>query len=235
MDTIYAEMTDRNRAWLAHTPWRADPHLLDPTDSRRCIAVVAEGTWTRGPDWPALDAAMSTVRERSPTGAWLAPRLHHTFVCLRPWGRTGDFDTFEVTDDLRQILAAVPPYEIAFDRVIPVQTGIALCGTPSIDVNAVREHLRSRGHVIGERYKLDICHATLLRSVATIPMDIQRDILATVLPAGRGSFLSLAVDRMHVCEASWCLLREEEVELFATISLDGTDSDLVGRYPCDHI
>lgn len=208
----------RNRTWLASNEWLYDPLLLDPNDDRRCVAVVAEGIWKPMTDWEKLD---DVLRNTLQDPQWLSPSLHHTFLCLRPWvnGR-GSYDHEnwdEVKRELQKELAG--GYVVSFDRIIPVKTGITLCGTPDRDVNRVRQTVRDKGYVVGERYLLDIFHMTLLRNVAPLGLDAQACTLERWNDLAKGQFLQLHVKRLHICESSW-LMRKKEFKIYATIPLE---------------
>lgn len=215
-------MQVRNETWLAENLWQPDPLLAadnSARDTRRCIAVVAEGTWHKGKDWAKIEALLAHFLS---TAHWVSPSLHHTFICLRPWGTKGGFDdcvNADVAEELQKELKG--GYEVSFDRVIPVKTGVVLCGTPSVDINRIRTLLRDKGYVQGERYLLDICHVTLLRNVATVTHEQQAQLLSDLkrMTGGRGDFLRLAVDSMHICESSWCM-RENEYKIYASLSLE---------------
>jgi hypothetical protein len=218
MELIYQEMDYRNRTWLAQHPFIPDPNLLLPTDNRRCIAVVAEGVWTPGKDKSKID---QFIEENVATKKWIQPTLHHTFICLRPWATKGDHEAElnnyqDIAVYLKDALAG--GYHIQFDRVIPVQTGITLCGLPSKDINQIRADMREKGFIIGERYTLDICHTTLLRNTAPLTEEEQTALLDTTTTLNTGDFLTLQVTHLHICEASWCM-RETEYKRYVTVTL----------------
>lgn len=225
MEAIYQEMKTRNTTWLKDNLFISDPSLINPEkDTRRCIAIVTEGTWTKGTDYPLLE---TFIQNNVATKKWIQPSLHHTFICLRPWGTQGDYETPQDLADFQTIaqtyLPTIKPYTIHFDQIIPVQTGFVLCGIPTININHIRDSLRTQGLVKGERYHLDICHATLLRNTQPLSKLEQINLLSNPLlhphhPTNKKSYLTLTVTHLHLCEASW-LMHETGYKRYHTIKL----------------
>ncbi len=196
METIYSDMVRRNYALLSASTFVADPLLLEPdSDPRRCIALVARGVWSDGPDpIPALDVQ----------GYFVEPKPHHTFLVCRGWG--GSISEPDAERILGLASKVVPRYSIHFDRIIPVATGIALCGTPSIDLNKARDTVRSFGLTEREPYHLDIAHTTLWRCVSSPPEKVKDSILSTLAEQGEGKvYRTLQVTHLDLLEASWTL------------------------------
>lgn len=226
LEEIYDKMKQRNYAWLAENVWRHDPLLSkqhSSRDHRRCVAVVAEGHWEEGRDWHKIKDFLQQCLE---SGKWISPVLHHTFICLRPWGYVGSYDNpkdLEEFNTVKEILETKLKggYQVFFDRVLPVSTGFVLCGRPSIDINQIRSMLREEGFVQGERYLLDICHMTLLRNISKVTQVEQKHLLKLMQSdlGEKGDFLTLSVNSMHICESSWCM-RESEYKIYTSINLE---------------
>ncbi len=198
METIYTEMEERNYALTSSSPFIADPLLLDPaSDGRRCVALVARGVWSAGPLAPLLEGLPSLPY-------FVAPKFHHTFLVCRGWG-SPPLGEGEAESILQAAAAVIPRYRVVFDRVVPVITGVALCGLPSFDLNGARDLLREGGHARGERYHLDIAHATLLRCVRTPPREEQDSLLRKIREMPRGVYHTLDVTHLDLVEASWTM------------------------------
>lgn len=175
-------MLTRNKAYLKHTPFEHDTNL-GQFDSRHCVAIVAKGTWTFNRDWNLVDTLCTELLD---TGKWVQPHLHHTFLVLRGWGSAVPFD-----QDIK--LHPIPKYSVTFDRIIPVKTGITLCGIPSIDINAVRDDIRTN-YYVDENCKLDIAHATLLRAKHAVSQQETDKIVHMCENIAHGEFARLDIE-----------------------------------------
>lgn len=199
MDAIYEEMSSRNISWLKDNAIIADPLLLTPeVDDRKCIALVVSD------EIEIVDIADIEEICQPYNDCWMRPRVHSTFMVLRGWRKT----SFQEEDwtPLRNIINTMSPYEIIFDRVIPVRTGLVLCGIPSINVNELRDKMRDAGYETDSLYKCDIVHTTLLRWTHGISNDIKTAWLNKILSLPKKTYAKLMVTGFHIIEASWSMI-----------------------------
>lgn len=213
MESIYESMRLRNEAWLAQHSFEADPHLCAVhQDSRRCLALVAEGEWTmHEPAWSQLQALLTKQ-----TGQWMQPHLHHTYLVVAPWQdhpfspeqKAAFLQRFP--DGLEELLPC-HQYTVTFDRVLPVRTGLVLCGdTAEADINCTRDAVRQHMHALGmpqaEQYYLDILHASILRLCATTTNELTQTTTAAIQQLAYQPYASLTVHTISLVEASWSML-----------------------------
>lgn len=198
MEQIYENMYQTNMDYLSKSLFVADPLLKEPyKDSRRCYALVTEGEWTFHPGWSNVSQSLNTLDKT----AWIIPQLHHTFLTLTPDG----YSTKDFTNLQKDLNTYLPKgYTVTFDRIIPVKTGMVICGTPSIDINSVRDELRK--YVEKERYYCDIAHATLFRATEQ-NMDLveQQAFINHWVSLGPSPFATFVVKKINIVRASWCM------------------------------
>lgn len=228
MHPIYNDMFNRNMHLLSRVPFTHDPMLSDETqvhDDRRCIALVANGIWNFEPEF--FFALAQVVDTASDPLSYVYPHWHHTFLSLRPfYGMQHHHAALDIGPDIsllkKQIKDAVSPYDVVFNRFIPVTTGIAVVGGSDVlnQVNASREILRNQGLVIDERYKNDIIHFTALRwcGGSCFNKDLQEEILQTVANLPVTAYASLRVTSIDIVRASWLML-PQDVEVIDTVHL----------------
>jgi hypothetical protein len=193
MDLIYSEMMQRNVDWLRCNAAVVDPMLITPEqDDRRCIALIAR-------DEISIQQDFTHMQQYG-----MRPKLHHTVLVLSGW-TTKDKLVIPDLTELQQIIKEIPSYTVVFDRLIPVKTGLVMCGTASIDVNAIRDKLRAVGYEKGALYKNDIIHSTLLRWTTQLTEKEQSDWLSTVLSHSNSVYAELRVTRLDVVCASWTM------------------------------
>ena len=200
MDTIYSEMFSRNTNWLMNNPIISDPLLLSPyKDHRRCIALVAKN--------PIKFINTDIISEIcGPLSSnWMTPKIHSTFMVLRGWSES-EFPN-EDWSELKDIIQNdIPPYEIIFDQVIPVKTGLVLCGTPSININSIRDKIRIAGYETNVVYKCDIAHTTLLRWTHDIPFSTQQSWLQKIMSLPHQHYAKINVTGFDITLASWSMI-----------------------------
>lgn len=199
MDAIYDEMVVRNTTWLTTNNIVYDPLLLCPqNDQRKCIALVG-----RNPveliDTSEIDNICDPLSDK-----WMKPKIHSTFIVLRGW-QTSNFDHEEWTPLKDIICKTLVPYEIIFDRVIPVKTGLVLCGTPSIDINSVRDEIRHAGYDTNSSYKCDIAHTTILRWTHELDPNTQSEWLKKIISLPRKPYAKIKVTSLDIILASWSM------------------------------
>ena len=206
MDRIYAEMMARNTGFYSDDAGPAwDALLKTPdTDARRCIALVAAGTMSTTPEHAALVSNMPV----SPA-SYESPVFHHTFLVAAPWSEEpGVYAGWGDADAVAALLRDVPAYSLTLDRVIPVRTGIVLCGTPTAPINDHRDRLRAAGFC-GESYTLDIAHASLCRWTEPLSPGTCAGLMDYVLSRPRMPYAHLDVTHIDIVEASWLMLPQD--------------------------
>lgn len=222
-EPILDKMMESNTAWLAENGFIADPKLLNPSsDTRRCIALVAQGDMYLH---HALKTLLLELHDKCPHTHYISPKMHHTFMIIRGW-RHELYSDAEIKQDtytewpalVNDIQTMLPSYKVTFDRAVPVKTGIVLCGKPSIDVNSVRELLREKGYVQGEPYNLDICHMSLLRWTSELPRPIQDSILHWIVGIPCTPYITLQVHTLDLIHATWTMY-DEDVDVLCSIPL----------------
>lgn len=227
MENILADMTERQHKWLQTHPFQPDTLLVPAKlDSRRCIALVARGPVHLHPEFKDL---MKNIHQACPQGQWQTPNLHHTFIVARGWRSTcHDHNLQENFTDLAHCVQShVPKYSVVFNQVIPVRTGIVLCGIPSFPINRARQALRDRGYIHDEPYHLDICHVSILRWTGSdVPSDMQLKICQMIRDFPRQAYITMHVDHIDVVHASW-MLRDEDIKVLHRIRLTGKELHFV--------
>jgi HAD superfamily hydrolase (TIGR01509 family) len=211
MDAVYEEMYARNRSWLEDQVdgcFHSDARLA-ANDQRRCLALVARGTWTC-PAQQAWGDLRRHVRLHT-ASAGVEPALHMTFLVVAPWqdGPFADSQVQAVCRALEGWSFEPSTLTVTFDRILPVRTGLVLCGdSPDREAIAqgrdqVRERLAAHGLPLAESRRLDIMHATLWRSCVALPGLSSR--LLPLCGQRQQPMLVLHVDRLELVEASWCM------------------------------
>lgn len=212
MEAIYNEMYIRNTNWLQNNPVIADPLLLDPeSDRRRCIALVARHK-VEFVDTKELQPICEPLSQY-----WISPVRHHTFIVLRGWSED-EFPKEDWTLVKKIISDNLSPYEITFDRVIPVKTGLTLCGRTTMDVNNIRDQIRDAGYETFVLYKCDIIHTTILRWTHVLPSDIQEEWLQHIMKLPEKPYLKIRVTGFDIVLASWSM-HPNTIEILDSIDL----------------
>lgn len=236
-EQIYEEMMARNVEFLNHHPFIHDDQLGSIDDLRRCVAMVMDGTYHYSKAWNGLqDALKSILGDRDGDGdecEYESPTIHSTFQVLRGWkielgNGNGDEDRhgdgYGHGENWRRLATfiqqqnLIEKFTITYNRIIPVKTGLVLCGYPSFDINSVRNLLRREGFVKDEPYLLDICHISLIRFTKPITSEKQKDLLAWIQTIPKETYIKLYVDKCFIYKASW-LMRPCEIKLLYTIPL----------------
>lgn len=223
MHPIYTEMIKRNKTYLKNNSFSYDPLIIGSDDKRRCIAIIAEGEWTFSPRYREIIKGIVNICGGGGMASAVEPRIHHTFLTLKPFTAGGDFlidKTYldKVVGIVKDMM--IEPYEVNFNKIVPVSTGIAIVGGDSIldAINEKRERLRELGVVTEDRYKMDILHFTALRWVGFIS-DVKKmallDYIDSILPQ---PLAKVRVSRLNIVEASW-LCRPEECKVLRVIEL----------------
>ncbi len=216
MDLIYQEMWDRNvndletYGNLYHSSWDI---------TKRCVALVAKGNWQI--NTIDLSKILGDI-EIGVVDSFVEPRLHHTFFVVNDFSEDSEVSS-EESDEILNFVSKlnIPKYQIIFDKLIPVKTGICLVGHVKEDevLNSAREKLRSR-YGYGERYKLDIFHATIVRwtrHLTTREIDYIIE-LCRVSNEQNCLLATLEVTELQLLKASW-LLQEPELCCLGSVDL----------------
>lgn len=224
---IYNEMITRNRTYLKNNSFSYDSLILDGVnDKRRCLAIIAEGEWTFSPRYREIVKDIVNICGNGDfcnSKIAIEPRTHHTFLTLKPFAIGGNFlidKTYlkKVVKALKDM--SIKPYEVCFDKIVPVSTGITVVGGDSILdwMNERREELRKLELVTEDRYKMDILHFTSLRWGGFIS-DVKKkqvlDYIDSIIPQ---PLAKVRVSRLNIVEASW-LCRPEECKVLTIIDL----------------
>jgi hypothetical protein len=199
MDSIYDEMYIRNTNWLLNNSIIFDPLLLTPlSDDRKCIALVAKD--------PVELLNINEISEISGplSDRFMCPKIHSTFIVLRGW-QNKEFEEEDWTQIKKIIQNNVVPYEIIFDRVIPVKTGLLLCGTPSLNINEIRDKIHAAGYETNALYKCDIAHTTILRWTHPLTSDEQSEWLEKIISLPRKPYAKINVTGFDIILASWSM------------------------------
>jgi len=198
MDSIYSEMYTRNTEWLTHNPVIYDPLLLDTlSDSRKCIALIAHN------DIFLLDIDPITSICSPLSSFWMCPRIHSTFIVLRGWNSSFISEDWSPLKNIIQ--SSLLPYDIIFDQVIPVKTGLLLCGTPSININIIRDQIRDSGYETNVLYKCDIFHTTILRWTHPLDQKDQDTWLTAIMKLPKRPYAKITVTSLDIIKASWSM------------------------------
>jgi len=217
-DLIYNEMFKRNYNWLKDNPVAWDNLLVNiEKDDRKCIALVAKDNLNLI-NMGKIDEICDPLKEY-----WMRPVLHSTLMVLRGWDST-NFDN-ENWNPLKQVINEnLKQYEIIFDRLIPVKTGLVLCGKVYVnneifDINKVRDKIREKGYETDVIYKTDIIHITLLRWIKPLPDNLKDEWLNNIKKLNQiTNFGSMKVDNLNIFLASWSM-NFETIKLYDKILL----------------
>ena len=202
LSTIHDEMFNRNYRYLMSNPAEYDPEM--ETSSKRCIALVAQGPLK------ISNTSIFKFYEKYSEYA-VMPNLHHTFLILRGWKLE------HPPEDFTQIKDELVKYSVVFNRLVPTKTGCALVGTPSCDINSIRDNIRKLGYSQDAPYKLDICHLTLFRWIKPVPRNIQTEFLNELSNFPIQGYLKLDVTQFQVTKAS-LTMRPKDITTLATFT-----------------
>lgn len=209
-------MYTRNVTWLSENPIISDPLLLTPDiDNRKCIALVAKN--------PVQLIDITDIQQicEPLSSYWMRPKVHSTFMVLRGW--SDQFINEDWTNIKEIIRENIPKYEIIFDRVIPVKTGLVLCGTPSIDINNIRDKIRNAGYETNVLYKCDIAHTTLLRWTHNLHPCDQQKWLQQINQLPRKPYAKITVTGFDIILASWSMYHNT-TQILDSIDIEGIKS-----------
>jgi len=224
MDSIYDEMSARQRRAIDALGFSHDASLSLPDQPARCYAAYALCTRANLTECPPLDALLGRLRhafgkshavygvpQQGARFGALDGHLHFTFMQMI------GFDVYPglaLPADYGNVAHAIlsrlvtSPFEIEFDRVIMTRGSLLLAGKPSIALNTVREEMRRAmtriGYALYEPYTNDIAHATLLRLAAPQDGAASAALRQLVQSVPRGCTLArMRVDGLTVSQASW--------------------------------
>lgn len=190
-EDIYTEMRHRNTSLLLRGEYVFDSNLLD--NPERSVAIVCRGdlTWKKN------------VKKYIPLNLpCLRPSTHCTFLLLE--GMSGKSYPINNIDYLLSYIRTIPPFEVKFDRLIPVKTGLVICGKSSININKIRENIRNMGYVKNVPYKMDIIHSTVFRWSGEVSHEHIREWLR-MIPDETSHYGTLYVEGFDIAECSYLM------------------------------
>lgn len=188
-------MRERNYKWLKENKVIYDELLLTPKlDCRNCIALTSS-------DQVIFEDNSIQELLKDYEDCYISPRIHHTFIVLRGW--KSEKIPNEDWSDLKDFLKNLPSYRIDFTELIPVKTGLVLCGYPSFDINSIRDKIVELGYETDVLYHMDICHTTLVRWVKEIPN--QEEWLNKVANMEKKIYARINVENLEIVRASWTM------------------------------
>lgn len=213
MNSIYDEMFYRNYNWLLNNEVVYDPLLMIPNDdNRKCIALVINNTIE------ILDNNIFTINKTLKNN-YIIPQIHSTFIVLKGWSTDKINWSQEDSDKIRSILVDnIIPYEITFDRLISVKSGLTLVGNPSIDVNKVRDIIREEGYETNTLYKCDIVHITIMRWINRINSVEKLKWMYDIYNMSRKTYARVNVNSFNIVLASWTM-KPSTIKILDTINL----------------
>jgi len=206
LNLVYLDMVKRNMEYLRE-------NIVNTTQSntQRCIALVAHGDLAFSQEFEKLKPTLfSAIRNSG--GTVVEPELHHTVLVIKNFCDGPSELSVDEIECIRTATTATQTYNVVFDRIIAVKTGVVLCGIPNIDVGVVRDNLRKVCHP-EEPYHLDICHMTLFRwTQAPSSMHHQQTFLNWVLEQKRTVYATFKVNALDLVDAT--LLKNELIHRF---------------------
>ncbi len=136
--------------------------------------------------------------------------LHFTLMQLLGFsdqpGREFKGDPAKLVDLIQRYL---PAFQIHFHTFAVTPKAIAILGTPTADINLVREKIRQEfGAVLDEPYKNNIVHMTIVRFTNGQNWSTTED-LVDLASAPSEPLGVLHVDQLIMSQASWRMLPEE--------------------------
>ena len=207
-------MDARQRDWLKAHPVEYDPLLINSgLDSRRCIALIAKGSW----EWQTQSSiAIDTLlHQYLPYG--IRPTLHHTIYNISGW-QGYNYDALDkIADAARK---TIRQYTVTFDRLIPTRGGLALCGTANQDLNKWRNEMYTNSLSIYAEVPTNIIHSTLYRFTRPFTQTNKwlNDIDATFGSTQPATIATLTVNKIELVETSW-LAHPEDTRTLRVISI----------------
>lgn len=159
----------------------------------KCRAAYVVASPTNWHSTPAFDSLFDLLSGLSGGQGG----LYMTIIRMITWS---SFDTYKIPDNYYMIVAAfivnhLPRFSVYFHRIVVTNCAVIMLGTPSINLNGVREALRlylqSVGYPVIERRPLNIVHMTLARFEPH-----ERPKYAAV--AVEATFGTLIVDQIHI-------------------------------------
>ena len=231
-DNIYSKMTETNYNYLNSNLFSFDSSLttscknsLDNLDSpgqqQKCVALVCAGSFDFSDKWHEFK---NKITSYAPLSKLVFPELHHTFLVIKQWKQCDNSSNISAVtpsecESLLQLLVDVPKYSVIFDRFIPVKTGLVLCGTPTININLIRDHIRKSVCIDPESYHLNICHMTMLRWTSQLTDDEQRTFLEWIKSLGVQRYVTLRVNTIDIVHATW-LMDQKDISVLDSIKLN---------------
>lgn len=223
LEKIYDEMEERNAKAIHENGLSYDPLLKEDEDSRRCLAAFCFKKFTF--ENPLFQQLIAELKQTFPNDivytVYENPKetqavLHHTFMQFATFTEAERIPEYDAYCQQKDITSFIPSYEIKYDRMIAIPSGIVIVGTPSIDINkyrdAIRDEMTKDGFKPLEPYKNNICHSTLLRFAEKLEKGSKEEqakkekLFQIVEKYKRRLIAVLKADRFYVHSASWRML-----------------------------
>jgi len=222
---IYQEMVDRNSRELETKGVKLDQEF-NAQDQRKGIGIFAFYESTPSPEFVDMYQEAELLfpdqvlysplsyHPRAKRASFYVGQLHFTFfqvhfaVPLLPTSYTDRFDAY--AESIAKGLFKLTPFQIDFHRLIAIPTGLLLAGTPTEDINAVRDQVRASlaesSLQLQEPYKSDIAHSTFLRLAN--PVD-PNSLLEFAKRHTNTHFGSLQITKLQLGLGSWRMAPSE--------------------------
>uniref|UniRef100_A0A6C0KTU0 Uncharacterized protein n=1 Tax=viral metagenome TaxID=1070528 RepID=A0A6C0KTU0_9ZZZZ len=216
MDSIYNEMFDRNIKYLNSNNFYFDNILGTLKDTRKCVAILNYDDFKYTNNWYNLKNNLDTILNKN---TYIIPRLHNTFLIVDKWSleplesRMIDNGKYENIKEF--IKKNIKHYNVVYNRIIPVKSGLTLCGTADIDINKLRDLLRNTGLVEGELYYLDIIHITILRFVKEISCEVKNKLLNYIISLPKQIYITHTVNNLRIVDCGYTVFPKEITEILS--------------------
>lgn len=225
-DSIYCDLFKRQEADILQNGTSYDTSLLS-VDLRRCHAVYFMFTTN---SWNPTSIFNQFLKElerivgsnhvyyqvcHDRDEYVLRGNLHFTLFQLIGFDM---FDLVHVPEDYHKIVCSIvsnfiPEFSVVFHSVVITPRSIMMLGTPSVNLNYMRDLVRREfgrlGMPIMEPYRSDLAHATLLRFTEQIDTHRTKSLIC-LTKQFRNCFMgTLRIDSFKVGPASWKMQNSE--------------------------
>jgi hypothetical protein len=242
MDTesIYDEMTARNRKTIDQSGFKPDPLLKNIKDKRRCLAMYCMGHVTN------ITHSMIKILKDIETVAGDHGIIYHPLggtcgkdgpnktrgvfhtTILQIVGFDNDKFLEEKRHDMEEVVhkMALEKWFIndifglkgEFGRLVAVPSGIALVGRASHDVNTWRTSARNGlGVLLKEPYLNNIFHSTVFRFHTSPPPEVTEKLLKICDRIISCPLLDVDFSVLKIGKASWRMHRDELDDTILTL------------------
>jgi hypothetical protein len=185
-----------------------------------CKAIWTIGHWTHTEAFERLQTALRTIESQGILFDLqdTQGQLHWTLFQLQTFPVIPTaYDANILSNEaqtLKKIVGSFPSFNVEFKGISKTRFGLFLNGYPSVDVNTLRDKIRTLCKNIIEPHPQDICHATLFRFthppseatlafLDTIVAEFENVLLTTMRPStweyGFGSWLQ----KIRIIASQW--------------------------------